>query len=197
MKEYAVQIDTNTKSKRGRGNYAQWSATTTLDIKSVGIEGDETVVASEEFAPGETGYMVFIGWGSGDSFGRATNATLEAIHLFKSKTLAEILFWKIHVDAGVEVDYMKESPVHYTLDNGATLELYTSPWKGYFEHIDTLYIVECRLGENYARILQDETPNKYMAESAEDKIKELLIQREKETLDLNILEAGKPIIFKL
>lgn len=161
--EYFVNLETYTESyednEANDDDYPNWSSTTSFDINGVDFSklkiDTESVVSSYEFQSGETAYLVFIGWGHGDSFGHAENGGWQALHLFKDLDLAKMLKMQILYD------YSKgdiiDSTFDYMVDDNSFISLSTSAWKDYFGGIDTLYVCEVRVGEKYCSIISQNT----------------------------------------
>lgn len=163
--EYFVNLETYTdnyednEANDNDDDYSSWSSTTSFDINGVDFSKGkieaELVLSSYEFQSGETAYLVFIGWGHGDSFGHAENGGWEAIHLFKDLDLAKMLKMQIQYDC-LKSDGMS-STFDYMIDDNSFVSLSTGAWKDYFGGIDTLYVCEVRVGEIYCSIISNDT----------------------------------------
>lgn len=159
--EYKLDMHTHTNSYReeGTGNYDNsWSDDTSIDIFGVlslnnkRNDLSQTVVSTQKFERGDKAYMVFIAWGTGDSFGHSSNSDYIAVHLFKDKTLAELLIAQIKYDYITQAnkyDY-ENSFIEYLTDDNSMHKLPTYAWKGYFESIDTLLLSEVIVGQKNA-----------------------------------------------
>lgn len=87
---------------------------------------------------GDTIYMTWIQWSSGDSFGHDDGAHNEVIGFYQTAELAEQARTAIEADS--RTDYSFEpggNRVRVPLFDGSdTREQYTGSWKGYFESLD-------------------------------------------------------------
>lgn len=139
-----------------------WSSSTNFTFYNVTIEPSkddivhESVNSTHKFLPGDRAYLVFAAWGEGDSFGNGDNTDHAAIHLFKNLDLARLLFLKIAQDYYIQDKdlgiYSRKND--FITDSGIKLNIDTSPWSGYFEHLDTLKIFEVDINRDHCRAIE-------------------------------------------
>lgn len=116
-----------------------WSAPTSCkivtDTARYGSEYDEV---PDTVKPGDTIYMVWVQWSSGDSFGQDDGANHEVIGFYQTAELAEQA--RKAVDDECRTGYSFEQGGNRVLvplfDGSGTREQYTGSWKGYFESLD-------------------------------------------------------------
>lgn len=204
--EYHIDMSchTDTNYQEGDAEYDySWSSDTSIIIHGVNLldskKTNSTVISTQVFEEGDRAYMVFVAWGSGDSFGHSTNTDHTAVHLFKDKTLAELLIAQIKYDYITNGDnyHYQSSFIEYLADDNSMHKLPTYAWKGYFESIDTLLlsevIIDKKLCENTIHTIPHESEKKEFQE-------EFLILSEKVKIErfLNRVENNsKKIIHKV
>lgn len=86
----------------------------------------------------KTYYLVYVNYDTGDSFGHYAGRAY-FVDLFESKELAFVLAEAIEENAK---DYEGKSDwtLMYKVDDGTERECYTSPWLGYFESLNQVYV---------------------------------------------------------
>lgn len=90
---------------------------------------------------GDTIYMTWIQWSSGDSFGHDDGAHHEVIGFYQTAELAEQARTAIEADNGGFSFEPGGNRVRVPLFDGSdTREQYTGSWKGYFESLDFVEI---------------------------------------------------------
>lgn len=92
-------------------------------------------VVDFEIKKAEYYYLVYVDYGTGDSFGSDDNQ-LEFVDLFTTRKKAEGCVYSLEVPEGDDRFYAS-----YTKENGQLVEFY-KPWEGYFEHLNGIHIAE-------------------------------------------------------
>lgn len=128
-----------------------WSrASTACDNTLVGIYKTPSTIGhyDEEFIPcfehevGQTVYLVWAEYSTGDSFGN-DSGKVEFIDIFLSEELADACAKSAEGPLGSHYEFQ------FVRQNGSTIQQY-APWYGYFEnlevvHVDSLTIQKSRL----------------------------------------------------
>lgn len=108
------------------------------DEKPRGYIGYEIDEVPDTVKRGDTIYMVWVQWSSGDSFGHDDGAHHEVIGFYQTAELAEQA--RKAIDDDSQTGYSFEdggNRVRVPLFDGSdTREQYTGSWKGYFESLD-------------------------------------------------------------
>lgn len=117
--------------------YGSWSASSHHEIDSIIFKTDDypDVTAPFDFNMGDTAFVVWAQWSSGDSFGNESGASAEAIGVFKDAKAAFEL--KNHIDS---VNWRKENTLDFKTSDGQHFKMGWCGWSGYFESLDFIAI---------------------------------------------------------
>lgn len=91
---------------------------------------------------GDTLYVIYAVWSSGDSFGSDSRGSYEFVCVNNDRDRAYANLAKLRGDQNSKPNYYSSggNQVEVLLDNDTSMKVYTGAWKGYFEHLDTLDI---------------------------------------------------------
>ncbi|NJO58777.1 MAG: hypothetical protein HC836_10645 [Richelia sp. RM2_1_2] len=106
------------------------------------------LVTALDLKVGDTAFLLYAVWSTGDSFGHDDGKYLTTIHLFDSREKAE-LARKAILDHNRANDINGNNPVSYTvvyLDNDGKPQTECASWVGYFESLDDVEIEEVIVG---------------------------------------------------
>lgn len=216
--EYIIDLTVvNKKASSGNAKKFEhsWSSINEITVNAVNllqdksgcIISDNTIVSSEEFKKDDTAYMVFIGWGSGDSFGSSVNSDYMGVHLFKDEVLARILFEKIWLNyicvkdnrnTMLDIDMMDFDGIDYLIDNSNVMRLNTVDWSGYFERITLLSIYKVKIGNTLEQISSIDYDVSFDADVVQENLKKLQILFEKNNINKTIKKTlDKPKTIKI
>lgn len=160
-----IHADAHTVITRHADPDEKWdndSTDTTTNVQGIEFVGEKDYFdLVVPFAPqnGETYYLVYVNYDTGDSFG-TYGGQICYLDLFKSKELADKLAKKIEEDTKVPFEFSlgkkaKKEPntVKYFWDNGKQVSCYTGSWKGYFERFNYVAVesVSVRYSRKYRR----------------------------------------------
>ena len=200
MREYFIDITKYTERNETDGTYDaegnynydhSWEQSTNFTVQGVYSKSSvmyDGVLATTNFEEGETGYLLLIASGDGDSAGHAINNTIEGVHLFKNEKLAQLAIYLIKKDAIQKKHNLNiikiKSDVEY-------IDINTITWKDYFGGIDALHFYKVVVGSPVAELILDITyMNITEVELNTQKLEQLVyIEDEQKTLDQNLLNA--------
>ena len=140
-KNYGYKVDINstlTYSEYSTEPYGPWSEEWENILDQIITRDNKypNLVSKIKFIPGEPLYVVWAEWSAGDSFGWATSKYSEPYALFRNKKSAED--FKKH---------LKTSKGDITFEvEGQHIELFSLPWLGYFEELNSINIDTCIIG---------------------------------------------------
>lgn len=135
-------------SEREDTEYGSWSESysNTFDyITKTDKYGDVYSPVDLEKQPG---FLVWLEYSTGDSFGNSERGSVEVIALFASRAKAEELKKRLQdwtdkknsgAYSGTDFDYNFKAKI-----DKQEIKIY-APWLGYFEHLDNIYIQEVSL----------------------------------------------------
>lgn len=100
---YEILIEVSTTSSEAEEEYGAWSSETSFEVLGVIRRDMEkaygyTTTSTVDFAVNDVAYLLFYSSDSGDSFGSATDSSLEGVHLFKSIDLALMAAQRLLID---------------------------------------------------------------------------------------------------
>lgn len=110
-------------------------------------KGVPDVVSDFDIQPGETCYVVWVEYSSGDSFGTAENENVEAVGVFKDKECARQLEKAIEEQnrKGFTSNFSSDNKFYFKTSDGQEFEYGFCPWYGYFEVLENVYVEECEM----------------------------------------------------
>lgn len=180
--EYPVDVDVYTShSERSDEPYGPWSESNDVSVAQVNVLNEtskvfsNSAVSAHKFALGETAYLVFLTVNTGDSFGHATNASFQCVHLFENIDLAMMAAQHIELDYAVK-DYAFNSgtknanTISFLNDKMEYQEFYTYEYKGYFESLNNLWVIKAGVGSPKCETIYDGNLSKYRNNGDENKI---------------------------
>jgi len=96
------------------------------------------VVCPHDFAPGDTAYLVWVVYSTGDSFGHHSGGGHELVGLFRDRDTAEKLAADIEANAWAynRRGGSRDAGYHFVTPDGQEFKSGYAPWKGYFESLD-------------------------------------------------------------
>lgn len=107
---------------------------------SKGIYGSYPYVGPEP-TKGDTLYVIYAVWSSGDSFGSDSQGSYEFLCVNHDRDKAYANLEKLRRHSPGPYDYTTGgNQVEVDLDDGSTMTVYTGSWRGYFESLDTMDI---------------------------------------------------------
>jgi hypothetical protein len=147
MNSYSVHIDRDCVHDFHDGKeYGHWENEYVNTFQGV-TKGDPKSYADIQstlsFAEGDKGYVVWVEYSSGDSFGHGTRNDVSALAVFKDREAAG--------------EFARAVEAHNTDEHGYTMKLITSDgqnhevcasWCGYFEHLDEVHVDEFVMGNH-------------------------------------------------
>lgn len=146
---YTVKLtQTNTHYEREEEQWGSWSSDSFWTFHGVSKGGDYPDIASTlDINPGELCYVVWVQWGSGDSFGHGSGEYAEAVGIFKERGSAEELADAVRNLHNFECGKKKQDGDGYCLDtsDGQHFEDGFCSWRGYFESLEDVNIEPCIL----------------------------------------------------
>ena len=121
--------------------FGSWKSENRWSIGSIVTKVDQhpDVVSPIDFPSGSNALIVWIQWGSGDSFGHSSGANAEAIGIFKDMDSAVSLKKQIEEWSGETRDNFDYS-YKFTTPDGQEFKSGYAPWAGYFESLEDVNI---------------------------------------------------------
>lgn len=118
-------------------------------------KGVPDVVSDFDIQPGETCYVVWVEYSSGNSFGTAENENVEAVGVFKDKECARQLEKAIvdlnHKNRRGEFDNCENwddtYKFYFKTSDGQEFKYGHCPWYEYFDTLENVYVEECEMKE--------------------------------------------------
>lgn len=131
-------------SQRSDEPYGDWSESYSNSLKSVTKSSKSSNVLSKfDFKKGDSAFLVWVEYSTGNSFGRSDRGCTEVIGIFKDVKHAKELAEKIqnHND-GKDVDTIKGDKYAYKFktEDGQLFECGFASWVGYFENLEEIHI---------------------------------------------------------
>lgn len=139
---YKIPIGTDRLRYNSDGQqYGSWSAESYHRLSDTITADSEypDITAPFKFEEGEIGYVVWVIWSHGDSFGHHTRGSSEVVGLFKDAESAMELR-NCLLDTG---NYFKKNPEYaYNIrtKDGQTFSAGYASWSGYFESVDEVRV---------------------------------------------------------
>lgn len=132
-------IQHNEHSEHAAEEYGSWSSSNTWSIERIVKKVTEypDVASIHDLAAGSNALVVWVQWGSGDSFGHSSGAHAEAIGIFKDLDSAVSLQSQIRNWSGVKDQSRAYS---FKTPDGQVFESGWAPWAGYFETLEGVNI---------------------------------------------------------
>jgi hypothetical protein len=139
---YSVNIDKHcTHSEHEGCNYGSWSESYSNRLATVDIaEQYPDIVSTIKFNNGDTAYVVWAEYSSGDSFGHGDCSGTEVIAIFETHAPAEELAQFLLT--------VTEYSFDYTTSDGQVHKSLYAPWNGYFESLNEIHVDMCNIGKN-------------------------------------------------
>lgn len=137
---------TCTHSYSSPERYGDWSQDYDFDPPTRAWQVDKGTYGSYPYVgpeptKGDTLYVIYVVWSSGDSFGSDSKGSYEILCVNNNRDRAYANLAKLNGDHKKQLDYsVSGNQVLLDLDDGTTMKVYTGSWKGYFESLDTLDI---------------------------------------------------------
>lgn len=139
MNGYKVTIAHNRLHASGATeSYGEWSESYSNTFESIEkIEKYPDLCSVEDLKIGDTVYVVWAEWSTGDSFGNADRYYTEALAVFSNSTDA----------VNMKNALMKSDGKGYNFvaSIGQIFETEYAPWDGYFERLDEIHVTEAIL----------------------------------------------------
>lgn len=118
-------------------------------------KGVPDVVSDFDIQPGETCYVVWVEYSSGNSFGTAENENVEVVGVFKDKECAKQLEKAIEEqnqayrqgDFAFGESWEDKNKFYCKTSDGQEFQYGFCPWYGYFEVLENVYVEECEMEE--------------------------------------------------
>lgn len=129
----------NEHYEREDREFGSWSATSTWDAPRTAKKVTEypDVASIHDIPSGSNALIVWVQWGSGDSFGHETGAHAEVIGLFKDFDSAVALRTQIENWSSVRD---QSGGYKFKTPDGQVFESGWAPWAGYFECLENVFI---------------------------------------------------------
>lgn len=138
-------------SERSEEPYGSWGKRHSNTFDSIEKNDKYPDVVSPLDLTQKEGYLVWVEWSSGDSFGNNHRGHTEAIAIVKTQQTAEKLAHALKSWEDPSSKYSiydkrsKQTFKFRTTDQ--TIELKSIPWHGYFESLDSVFIEKVSLPE--------------------------------------------------
>lgn len=152
---YKVFIDQYcTHSEHSGEQFGSWeeSFSNSFDHIEAGSKYPD-VTSPHEFKDGEVGYLVWVEYSTGDSFGRSDRGRVESVALFKNvedamalKAAMDKHKWNIYWGTKEEV-----KDFSFTASDGQVIEYKNNyaPWTGYFESLNDVNVSQFTFGVKF------------------------------------------------
>lgn len=131
IKQFGYRVNIHrycTHSKHSDEPYGEWSASYSNSFRSISKDDKyPDVTSARDFVVGESAYLVWAEWSSGDSFGTSNYCSVEAFGLFKDKGEADAF--------------------RLVLENASEADGKWLPWFGYFESLNCVHVEHVTIGE--------------------------------------------------
>lgn len=137
------------KSHHSDEEYGSWEECYSNNVTGIEIVGDKDIYSlcrHDEVKDGDVLYLVVIEYSSGNSFGKSYGE-IEFVETFRDIEDARACIKAIH-----DFNNNVSKTLKYKLDNGEYYETEYCQWKGYFEHIEDVYIKRLTVGETSGKI---------------------------------------------
>lgn len=134
LEEYMYQSESSDEL------YGDWSSSSSWELRKVTKVHKNTygdVSCMFDFAPGDTAFLVWVEYSTGNSFGYAYRGSSESVALFKDYPTAKRLADLIESDGSKDWSYSEV----YKSPDGQEFTIYT-PWLGYFESLEEVHVDE-------------------------------------------------------
>jgi len=142
-----VYVDINTQcthSYRENVEWGSWEDSYYNSFDGVFLEPKEynkKVPVDFEVNKGDTVFVVWAEWSTGDSFGHSNRGQTEVIHVFKDEKLADEAVRILENYPGDNFDDWK---VKFQSDSGQEMSYFRS-WLGYFDSLDKIHVEIARV----------------------------------------------------
>ncbi len=130
-----------TNSESSDEEWGSWSSDHTNIFKSAKPVKKTDLVdvnSSLDIKSGETAYIVWVEYSTGDSFGCANRGSIEVVGIFQDQDSAQQ--FKKYLEKSKD-----KAELDLTTDDGQSFHCNWAPWAGYFEYLDEVYIEETTL----------------------------------------------------
>lgn len=147
---YGYKVDlrqTNLSSNYSDEQFGDWSRESSWELKGISKTKDHPdIVSSLDVKPGEQVFVVWVQWGSGDSFGFHHGAEAEGLAIFRDEAAARDFSGKVRrlKDEGRNSCSFK---IKIQATDGQLVEVYAG-WLGYFERLEAVNVKKCVMGNN-------------------------------------------------
>jgi hypothetical protein len=120
---------TNTREPNEDDQWDRGDSYTDHHVTGISLSfGQSEVIGPDDVRVGETVYLVYAVYTSGDSFGTDYAANIDFVAVFRNQALADA------VKRDIEKSDGKKSSIKVRLDDGRTF-VYGFPWLGYFDSL--------------------------------------------------------------
>lgn len=144
---YKVNIESDQISYESpKEKWGDWSAETEHNLVGVEVSTDDypDLKSIHEFKDGDTCFIVWVQWSSGDSFGWHRGAYSEAFGIFKDKKCAEELATALR-----QASKQDKDDFNLETSDGQNFTFGYLPFIGYFERVDFIEVLALRVGNTY------------------------------------------------
>lgn len=113
------------------------------NVEKVSKNGYPDVLSIFDLQIGEEGFVVWMEYSTGDSFGYSTRGSVEPVGIFKDKKVAQELVDAINSwdpDKAREKSWDERNRFYFKTSDGQVFDYGFAPWSGYFENLDEVHI---------------------------------------------------------
>lgn len=125
-------------SERSNEPYGDWSEEYSNSLEYITkVEEYGDINSIHDLKDGDKAYAVWVEYSTGNSFGWATNGSVEAVGVFKDKESAEAYKKYLEdTDGGIEWGIA----IDFVAPDGQVFKEKYRPWNGYFERLSEVYV---------------------------------------------------------